>query len=337
VFLLFKQFSHKEEKTFCFDKMATVPLPVMTAQAIKDGLASVQNNQLVKVTWSYDASAVKDSPVWTWTGRIISIAPDRASAQVFYWQQDGMPTLSNGEAGIEVTMPRQGVLYHSIIFTQAVNTSSEALFRAQMQQQTSAPPAPSALSQPVPPAPMTATHPVAIANVPQSVSTFPADIAFFNWYDPTSWGTMPPSHVLLHIQAHLAINEMSSATRRRGFALLTDMIMGAYANPHWQMTRTADAIYAQIRMLRDSCARERGVDMTRLAKELADEETDPYLTAIAKAGLRGRGTSSRGRGRFSSRKGECWTCGSADHFSPDCPKNESDATPKNRRRGGRGN
>jgi hypothetical protein len=40
---------------------------------------------------------------------------------------------------------------------------------------------------------------------------------------------------------------------------------------------------------------------------------------------------------FSSRKGECWTCGSADHFSPDCPKNESDATPKNRRRGGRGN
>jgi hypothetical protein len=227
--LLIKKVSHRKRRPFSF-RMTAVPLPVMTAQAIKDGLATVQNNQLVKVTWSYDSSAVKDSPIWTWTGRITSIAPDRTSAQVFYWQQDGMPTLSNGEAGIEVTMPRQGVLYHSIIFTQAATTSSEALFRAQMQQQATAPPAPSALPQPVPPMPINVPHPMATANVPQPVPQpiFPqsADIAFFNWYDPTSWGTMPPSHVLLHIQAHLAINEMSSATRRRGFALLTDMIMG---------------------------------------------------------------------------------------------------------------
>lgn len=53
--------------------------------------------------------------------------------------------------------------------------------------------------------PMNVTHPMAMVNVPQPGSIFPqsSDIAFFNWYDPTSWGKMPPSHVLLHLQAHL--------------------------------------------------------------------------------------------------------------------------------------
>ena len=58
---------------------------------------------------------------------------DTGTAKIFYWPQPGMPNL-RGAAGLEVIMPREGVRYHSIALTQAAAVSSEALFRAQVEE-----------------------------------------------------------------------------------------------------------------------------------------------------------------------------------------------------------
>lgn len=159
----------------------------------------------------------------------------------------------------------------------------------------------------------------------------------FTWYDPTTWVGAHPRAILLELRAQLGVSEASPAIRRAAFAQLENIVWGTVPLQGWANTRAVDALAQQIRFLRDSIARDAGVDMVRLTKELAEEEEDPYRVALLKAGMlskRGRGRGGRGGAR---RTGTCWTCGEVGHMSPDCPstKAKEDApAPKNRGRGG---
>lgn len=165
--------------------------------------------------------------------------------------------------------------------------------------------------------------------------------SYLVWYDPTTWAAHEPRSILLELRAQLGVSEASTQSRRQAFAQLENIIWGAMSLPGWEQTRAVDAIAQQIRYIRDSIARDAGIDMVRLARELAVEEEDPYRAALIKAGsqarrARGRGSSWSG-GRGTRRVGVCWTCGEAGHMSPECPtgtkQSEAAPTPKNRGRG----
>lgn len=77
----------------------------------------------------------------------------------------------------------------------------------------------------------------------------------------------------------------------------------------------ASRCVGKLRYLRDAISRDQGVDTSKLQKELAPLLEDPYQIAVARAGKQQK-TEMRG----GKRTGVCWSCGSTDHYQPDCPE-----------------
>lgn len=81
--------------------------------------------QMVRVVWKYRNASKK----YTWNGRIL--AYEQGKIRVFYHdRQEGFPkNLPNSQAGIEVLLPRDDVLYYSIEILYARQTTQEDLAR----------------------------------------------------------------------------------------------------------------------------------------------------------------------------------------------------------------
>lgn len=98
----------------------------MTEVQVRQGLSQVQPPAWIEVEFS-----LANDPHHThrWNGLVEEVFPD-SSACVFYpaGQNRALHDLANGAAGVRVQMPRPGVLYRNIVFTDvAAPMSAEAI------------------------------------------------------------------------------------------------------------------------------------------------------------------------------------------------------------------
>ena len=309
-------------------------LPILTTQQVIDGIRGTQDGQPLRVVWSYDPAAQPDpalvGKVYTWRGRLMSkrgVPP--TEALIFYGYQNSMTI----EEGIEVTMPRAGVIYHSITYLVPKPSTTAEVHDMQVLEARRAAAAAGSAAPPMARATGSAVPPMAHAQA-QPAATY---IPHHEWYDPATWTNVPPNFLILEIKTAVGITDATPIGRRRQFEILENLILGSSNFPNWSQTLLADAASQCIRILREHLAREAGYDMDKVYKELAVEIEDPFQAALGKAGKketkRPTTTSRNQRAR-----GTCFTCGATDHYANGCPLKTADTvapSPKNALRGSR--
>ena len=104
----------------------------MNHAEIAEGITKTEVGQLLQVKWKYHSDQLPNSPVFEWVGRLLKKNAN-GTAEIFYWPQQGLTIeMLNGSPGLEVTMPRDGVVYDNINWTYATAACSEDIFVAQM-------------------------------------------------------------------------------------------------------------------------------------------------------------------------------------------------------------
>lgn len=302
-------------------QMRSAQPAVLSHQAILDGIQATPERHHIQVKWRYAANSGCDPSlvgfVFEWEGILIQkIGTPPTKALIFYPKQDPGQLVKEG---IYTEMPRPGVEYLAITYRQPQAMDSQSVHQMHVNEVMRVQQASQQQGGP------------AFAQAPFAGGFSTSYV----WWDPTTYADVPPQLLLMHLRSELGINDATPAgNRRRMFDILSKIIRGASCFPNWNRTELADGAADLIKTMRLATARDLGIDMDKLYKEIAEDEEDPLRQAMTKAGKKERAKHARNQ----RARGSCFTCGAVGHYSPDCPlkqTSQAPSSPKNGSAGGR--
>lgn len=267
--------------------MANIP---MTADQIRAGFNNANPGFTVRVIWAYEDRA---ETVYTWYGRFLGMVNNQAN--VFYWRgQQGFPQLEDNQAGIEVLMPRDGVVYHNLQVTQAIPVTAAQLRAAQDRE----------LAQ------EEGDQTLSVADSPSDVSRWTItchqdariivmEAAVFTGFT----ATCPSQRV--HQAWNIFRHWTDTAAEIQGWQDIAPIV--ALGNDAFRGVRQAIA---------EEVLNVRPQDLASKMNE-EDYAADPFGKALAQCRTRGRGGRGGG-GRSSGGRFNCDRCGSKSHTTDRC-------------------
>lgn len=260
----------------------------LDAATIKDGIKGTRAGTLMTVCWQYAPGTCADATIqatrFTWRGRLTAKADDGSTATIFYWPQEGLPWQKDA-TGITVTMPRAGVVYHSIDYFEAQAADSPGIYDAQvgeLKEYGRIGVAPPEQVRELVNSAMNAARPAQQFNNNNNNNMAMANTPAYRWHDVTTWGLLDPTIVIMDVRSALGAGESASPLLRQEFEALAAAIRAAAAGG-WNPS-AAQCCHLILRRCREMIAYANHVDGEKLRAALASDDSDDFAAAVAKAG-----------------------------------------------------